>query len=362
MTGRIRALLVTSIALAASPAVTASPAAGETTVSEPKGSAEEGYDVTITVPIDCVGCKGKKAPDGKTDLAQYWKQTAEKAWNEAFKKWPLCTGFKGRLVVDIAALDANAPVSVGRHRVEVKGPAGWDGIPEPTPGGPEGATEQQRAPDGTRFYTEDANGRMPANATPTVISHEIGHVLGLGDDRDVNGVALSNREGKLMTGGAKLANGKKVTWNTPLAIDKNLVDRIGKQIANAGKACIKKWSGAFNGTGENIGVVECQDVTTISGDFTMAIADSGDATLTGQIVTTSSCRGVTATAESDFTLEGKKTRSQISFAPVAIFPWPLDLRVRANHASGTSTYDPSAQYHTTINVTADCQNCDENVG
>jgi hypothetical protein len=330
----------------------------QTQVSEPRGSAEKGYEVTITVPIDCVGCKGKKAPNGK-DLATYWKQTAEAVWNEAFKKFPLCTNWKGRLVVDIEALGANEPARDGRHRVEVKGPPGWDGIPEFTPGGPEGAPEEQRTPDGTRYYTEGANGRMPANATPTVIQHEIGHLIGLGDDRDVNHVVLSNRVGTLMTGGAKLEGGKTVTWKTPLKIDKNLVERIGRQLANLDKACVQKWSGTLNGTGENRGIAACPDPSSHSGDFAIAVAPDGKATLTGHMVNTSVSVGG-FTTQTDFTLEGRQTRSQMSFAPVAAFPVEVNLRISGDRATGITTVNPGNDgvYFVTLDFTADCQNCE----
>ena len=70
--GRRTAVAAGMLVAAAALLVPAIPAAAKTTVTV------KGDDVTITVPIDCAGCKGAKAPDG-TDLAKYWEKTAEKA-------------------------------------------------------------------------------------------------------------------------------------------------------------------------------------------------------------------------------------------------------------------------------------------
>jgi hypothetical protein len=64
----------------------------------------------------------------------------------------------------------------------------------------------------------------------------------------------------------------------------------------------------------------------------------------------------------DFTLEGKKTGSAITFAPVATFPFEVNLRVRGDRTSGTSTSSPGDFYTVTVNLTATCQNCEEDVG
>ena len=357
MTGRLRLFLVAPIAFVLAPALTATPAAAETTVEV------DDNDVKIKVAIDCVGCKGKRAADG-TDLAKFWEKTAEKAWNAEFAKWSFCSKYKFELDVDIKALRADQFAREGRHRISLGEPPGWDGIDEPTPGAPPGAPETQRSPDGTRYFENDATGRMPENATPTVVNHEIGHVIGLGDDRDENGVALSNRQGTLMVGCAKQADGTVVSRTTKLKIDKQLIDRIGQQLVNLGKiTCGQTWKGTLNGTGVNTGQpgVVCPDPSTHSGDFTMTVTPGGRATITGHMTNTSVCVGG-FTTQADFTLEGKKTRSTITFAPVATFPFEVNLQVRGDRASGTSTASPGDFYTVTVNLMAQCQNCDEAVG
>ena len=238
---RVLAVVVVASALLVLPST---PVAANTTVKV------DGNDVVITVAVDCVGCKGKKTPDG-TDLAKYWEKTVEDAWNAAFDKYPYCSKYKFKLKVDIKARRDNFTATKGRHRILVGEPGsglaqtGWDGVYEPTPGGDPG----QRSPDGTRYYQNDGDGAMGADATPTVIIHEFGHVIGLGDDRDSQGNALPNRGPTIMIGGARLPDGTVVTPDTKLKIDKNLIDRIGDQLVNLGKVtCGQVWKGTIHHT------------------------------------------------------------------------------------------------------------------
>jgi hypothetical protein len=146
--------------------------------------------VTITVPIDCVGCKDWIDPINGGDLAKYWKKTAEKMRQKEFDKYSYCNKYKFKLDIKMTNRSAGSAGRFGSHELIATQPdgrgfsgAGWGGAPESTPGGPEG----QRASDGTRYYEFDAQGTMPADATPTVIAHKFGHVIGLGDDRDADG-------------------------------------------------------------------------------------------------------------------------------------------------------------------------------
>jgi hypothetical protein len=352
MTGRLRVLLATAIAVAIYPAVMAAPAAAKTEVKV------KGDEVTITVPIDCVGCKDWVDPINGRDLAKYWEKTAEKMWNDAFDKSSYCNKYHFKLDIKMRNRAAGSASRFGAHELIATEPdgrgfrgAGWGGTPESTAtGGPEG----QRSADSTGYYEFDAQGTMPADATPTVIAHEFGHVIGLGDDRDDAGNPVGPDPRGIMVGGAT-----GITPNTKLTIGKNHVDRIGEQLANLGKiTCGQTWKGTLNGTGVNSGQpgVVCPDPSAHSGDFTMTVKPDGKATLTGHMVNTSVCVGG-FTTEVDFTMGGKKTRSQISFAPVATFPWPLDLRIRGDRASGTVTANPGPFYTVTLDFTATCEKC-----
>lgn len=240
---RVKRGMVAAVVTAATLLVPALPAAAKTTVKV------DGDDVTITVPIDCVGCKGKKAPNG-SDLAKYWKKTAEDAWNAAFDKYPFCSKYKFKLNIDIKARGDDFQYTEGRHRILAGLPGGglaqtgWDGVFEATPAGDPG----QRSPDGTRYFENDADGSMGADATPTVIIHEFGHVIGLGDDRDDNGNVVPGRDRTVMAGGSTNSDGTRNTPNSRLKFDQQLIDRIGDQLANLGKIKCGKWTGTLRTT------------------------------------------------------------------------------------------------------------------
>jgi hypothetical protein len=245
------------------------PAAAETTVSDP----DRNNVVTITVHIDCVGCRDWRAPGGGS-VAKHWKKTAENAWNAAFDKWSYCNKYKFELEVDIKNRPADFEGEPGRHRIAGTAPSGdalagtgWEGLPERTPGGDPG----QRSPDGTRYFENDGDGFMPADATETVIVHEFGHVIGLGDDRDDAGNVVNGRTGSIMVGGAK-----GVTRDTKLRIDKALVKRIGDQLANLGKVtCGERWEGKSQGR-----TVQ-GSCSPIDHSGTMSLVVARDGTVTG---------------------------------------------------------------------------------
>ena len=78
----------------------------------------KGDVVTITVPVDCVGCEGEKGRGG-VDLAKYWEKTAEDAWNAAFAKYPFCSKYKFKLDIKMTNVAPAAASDFGSHRLEV---------------------------------------------------------------------------------------------------------------------------------------------------------------------------------------------------------------------------------------------------
>jgi hypothetical protein len=299
--------MVAAVVTAATLLVPVLPAAAKTTVKV------DGDDVTITVPIDCVGCKGKKARDG-SDLAKYWEKTAEDAWNAAFDKYPFCSKYKFKLDIHIEARGDGFQFTEGRHRILAGLPGsglaqtGWDGVFESAPGGDPG----QRSPDGTRYFENDGDGSMGADATPTVIIHEFGHVIGLGDDRDDNGNVVTGRDRTVMAGGSTNSDGTRNTQNSRLKFDQQLIDRIGNQLANLGKIkCGEVWKGTLHSKG---GAVGCP---TEVWDGSVALRVTGDGKIvgTGELATTLAldCAGEpAATYTEEFTVRGKAAPGRLA--------------------------------------------------
>ena len=323
----IAALVVAAVLL-----IPAGRAAAKTTVSV------KGDVVTITVPVDCVGCEGEKGRGG-VDLAKYWEKTAEDAWNAAFAKYPFCSKYKFKLDIKMTNVAPAAASDFGSHRLEATPAdgrgftgAGWGGAPESTPGGP----ADQRSTDGTRYYEFDAEGTMPADATPTVIIHEFGHVIGLGDDRDANGNAVGPDPKGIMVGGAT-----GITPNTKLKITKNHVDRIGDQLANLGKIkCGQHWQGTLGGTASG----SCFDVNgnvtdlvTYHGTIQIVVDKNGKTRGTIDMTTERVCAGVTdpQLSTGQQPLAVKKTGRGFEIAGFGEAGGPLVLAIRGTHASGT---------------------------
>jgi hypothetical protein len=342
---------VAALVVAGALVVPVVPAAANTTVKV------DGNNVTITVHVDCVGCKDWPAPDGG-DLATFWEQTTETAWNKAFDKFSYCNKYKFKLNVDIKNRPADYGSTPGRHRILAGAPSGdalagtgWNGAPEHTPGGDPG----QRSPDGTRYYENDGDGIMPADATQTVIEHEFGHVIGLGDDRDDAGNAVGQDTKGIMVGGAK-----GITPNTKLAIGKNHVDRIGKQLENLGKlACGVAWNGPIEG---HVTAPGCSPAEIpVHGKLDVSVREHGD--VSGQGGWTEdgfSCGGQeVAPTTLTFAVTGHKSRDAFM---LQLEGQALQMPARGGHARGTVDIPGSGGYGSTLTFTLDREEKKEAVG
>ncbi len=349
-----RGLAIGIVAAAVMVLVPAVPAGAKTTVKV------KGDVVTITVPIDCVGCKDYVDPINGRKLAKYWEKTAEDAWNAVFNKWPYCSKYKLKLDIKMKNRPAGSASRFGPHELIATEPdgrgftgAGWGGAPESTPGGPEG----QRVSDGTRYYEFDAQGTMPADATPTVIAHEFGHVMGLGDDRDDAGNGVPGRDGTIMVGGAT-----GVTPNTKLRIDKSLIDRIGDQLANLGKIdCGVAWNGPIEG---HLTAPGCSpSEVPVHGELNVRVAERGQVRGSGGWVEDAfSCGGVTAGPfPMSFALTGTKTDERFNFDPVTVGQ-PLALDINGSKASATVDVLGNAGYGSSLTFTLNRQDKKEAVG
>lgn len=195
-----------------------------------------GSQVTITVPLDIMGGKpvywapGDGQPQA-TDHTAAWKRAAEQAWNAAFARYhfhPACpagsvptkTGLHLHLKLDVQVVPLG---STGRATADK---VFFDSNPqfrswvqlEHRKGNDSSSVYGEGNVDGARWGPEDG----------WTIAHEVGHLLGVGDDyvdQIQNGQTVSvpnhGREHTMMAE----QNGR---------IDRQLVDRVGKLLQQAG--------------------------------------------------------------------------------------------------------------------------------
>ncbi len=244
-----------------------------TSVSPPKDEV-----VTITVNID--------APGLSEEEAKKWKSDAEKAWNAGFDRSPVVC-FKLQLVVNITPQPALRLEDIKKarprpdhhmiYRASFRKPSG--DIVSGVRGGPSGDTTYPLQNDIWGAWGDDVDAFGPGG-----YAHEVGHLMGLGDDYHV--VSQNPRR-------AEPNPGRK---NTLMAdggpVDKQLVDRLAEQLRRAKKlpSCWKgnmhsesTWSGtgctevwntnvrfivapdgtlAGSGTADHVGVRGCQRIFT----------------------------------------------------------------------------------------------------
>lgn len=224
-------LVVVMLAVLASPTV----ANAKTTVSV------SGTTATITVPVDIGAGKAYLIdPDTgkKTTPAEYWTRGAERVWNGGFARYRYrdCVTFK--LDLQIYAVKQSyesgsgyiVQGTAGHHHIAISPDLERPYVLDPS--------AKSHNEDTTGAYTSDLGGEWAAQES-NVTAHEVGHLMGLGDDySDPPGggpsVPLSGRTGTLMAGS-----------ENPV-IDQNLVDRLGKLMEKAGIKLPSCWTGTID--------------------------------------------------------------------------------------------------------------------
>lgn len=331
---------------AASVVLWAVPAAAKTTVSV------SGDDtVTLHVPIDCLGCSSA--------LAHKWEKEINDAWGKAFKKFTYCDNYHLKLDLTIYPKSESFNGTTGHHRIIVSASNGGtfgDGFqtdqPEHNPLGPDGQTTK----DGTRYYESDGDATISEDATPTVVTHEIGHILGLGQDADASGNALPGRGGTLMVGG----NGGN-TANTELSIDQPLIDRIGHvaQKVNHDIHC-DRWHGMYHDQGV--------EPRCYAGPAPVSHEGTFEATVHGDTVTAYGTLGVglhcgpaapPPPVATPYLL--RKTRNGFVLQGGPYGTGDIVLTRSGDQATGTAT-GQSGDVTFTITIVMTCENCRQAVG
>lgn len=293
----------------------------------------DGATVTLTVPVDLIGAtsiggieiSGKGDDGGVITISKYWA-TAAKVWNDAFAKlsYKGCVNFKLDLqFFPKSVYDLETP---GHHAIFInRDPDARSMVYDVKPDAINGV-EPDATFDTTGAFTADLGGDWKITTVPT-ISHEVGHLLGLGDDytdvKDADGKVISGkpkagREDTMMAGGSK--------------IDQNLVDRIGKLLDKAGKQLPQCWTGTMKSSADE--TVTAGDIGLVcSGTWTTALslAIAPDGIITGTAVGTvdgpPKCQGTPYT-----------TQMQMFRAPITGTATDTELRFRL----GTpSSYEPA---------------------
>lgn len=230
MTAVTRSLLF--VALVAVAALPAAPAEAKT------GVTIDGSTVTLTVPIDMLDLPedGGRIIDmatGEQHVYSDWLETrAEAIWNEAFARLPYrqCLTFR----IDIQIHPVSEARMRGHHGINFD-----PRIPDVAVVYDKGVDHHNK--DGTRAYTDSLTGDFGLIDQET-FAHEVGHLLGLGDDylRDENknaidGVVDGREEGTLMH------DSDSATVTQPI------VDRIGALVDEI-HDLPECWTGTFQAT------------------------------------------------------------------------------------------------------------------
>jgi hypothetical protein len=339
---------------------------GGTTVSV------QGTVVMITVNIDL--CCLSMSKHDSAQLAELVQQAAA-IWNDAFAKLP----YKGCLTLHLAV---NAHVlspynrnwEPGFDQIDAHFSDGRPGIIDPDPA----ATSPNV--DTTSAYTQVLAGDyyLP-NMEADTWAHEIGHLMGLGDDytdvKDANGVVttsvpLPGRAGTIMA-----------DHTSPP--DQTVVNRIGDLVAKAGTKlpkCPETWTGTMSlagSTTDPAGTV-CREPGT---DFTISFTSASDGTVQGKgryhgspYTCVSQMFGSYSTPpdKGTFTIEGRRTDNQFLLRMTGVSGsknfgafWPYSLRgwTLPIHGERVHTVIPGASLgqtlpgHVTLTVDLTCSGC-----
>lgn len=230
----------------------------------------DGTVVTITIPIAVPDVTMRNSAGVRMPMSEYVEQAGEAVWNAALAglRYRSCLTF----VVDVDAYNAGIGAArVGDHRIGGGWPPTYRSyvfVPL-TPDDSPRAQADHRGP-----YEYEATGNWGPDDEVTV-AHELGHLMGLGDDysdvggsfRDVTSIPAPGREGTLMAGGD--------------LIDQALVDRLGSLIEQDLPEC---WTGTMESETRRDyqGLGSCSDSWSTILRFTIDV----DGTLSGDGVAT----------------------------------------------------------------------------
>jgi hypothetical protein len=348
----------------------------------------DGSTVTLSVAIDLIGAVDSAGRAVRIEddagvpsaFSDYWGEAAT-LWNDAFAKHSYngCINFK--LDLQFFPLPYNGTRTPGHHAVLI------DPNPDVRPGVfVPGGTDGTK--DFTDAFTMDLQGVWGVEDTATV-SHEVGHLLGLGDDY----IDVKDANGKVTTS-APLPGRE----NTQMArshsknVDQALIDRIGDEVEKSGKKLPSCWTGTMNSSSNYTvtapdGGLICSGVWSTSFKFTVQADNTVSGTATSTIQGTPVCTHPeflptpVATMVSNITGTATATQlqlqlNQVSFAPAdgidttgmsaslygfSSVPSTITIPISSKgHAEGSQQLQAisSVNSYTSDNAIAlDCQTC-----
>ena len=197
----------------------------------------EGSVVTVTISLSVPEVTMRDSAGRRMPMSEYVEQAGEAIWNAALADLAYRDCFVLRVDVDANGVPAGGTARSGDHRI------GYN--PSPTfrsfVNVPLAEGESTRAQeDGVGPYDYSGTG-VWGPIDEVTVAHELGHLMGLGDDyrdvggtyRDVRSIPAPGREGTLMAGGDR--------------IDQELVDRLGSLLDRI-YGLPECWTGTLRGS------------------------------------------------------------------------------------------------------------------
>ncbi len=254
----MRKRVMLSLLLLSASLAPAAPAWAKTTVTV------EGTVVTIRVPIDLVS---PVPPGHESEAAAFLheeEQAVEEIWNAGFDAHPYQGCFTLRLDVELNRVDGRGDARSGHHVVSAQLPSG-----RPTFAGMviDPAADDAHE-DTTGAYDADLQGVFNIEwMSDRTWAHEVGHLLGLGDDYDdsEDGTYEGREPSSIMGKGDEVTAG--------------LVERIGGLVEGSGVALPQCWTGTMRSAATDdgrLGGLGCVSREQVVTELRLVVTAEGD--------------------------------------------------------------------------------------